>query len=249
VVAYHVLRATGSSGVQQAQWFLNCCHTAGFDVTRVGNIVMNDWEGWSDGFASAQYANQFADTVNAAAGRECVIHYGGLPNKNMAGFTDVWLADYRSEVQAKTNPFWNVAAVWQWGNKAIGGGDTNQIQSRDRLEYLAGYNDVPLPPEEYVPLTADDLNAIQTVVFNVTLGLWREPEIANIIAGNAQKGAAAALAVNPPTPAVVDVHALAAALAPLLPTLTTDQIEGACELAVKTVVEQTTYTSVPTIGA
>jgi hypothetical protein len=127
--------------------------------------------------------------------------------------------------------------------------------------FWSGYgpND-PIKPEEgdTVPLNADDLNAIsstlqpviQTTVFNVVLGLWREPEIGNILAGNAQKGAAAALAANPPTPAVVDVHALAAALAPLLPVqLTAAQIESACELAVKTVVEQTTYTSVPTIGA
>jgi hypothetical protein len=163
VIAYHVLRATGSSGVQQAQWFLNCCRTAGFDVTHAGNVVMNDWEGWSDGFASAQYANEFEDTVNAAAGRNCVIHYGGLNNPGIRGFENIWLADYRARTKATTNPLWAQASVWQWGDQAAGGGDTSEVLAGGFawLDQLAGY--VPDPPA-----TGDHLMAQLIGFVNVT---------------------------------------------------------------------------------
>lgn len=145
VVPYHVIRLNSANGTGQAQWFLRCCARAGYDLTAKGSIVMNDWEGWSDGFATPQQASDFNSAVNDAAGRECVINYGGLPNPHDMG-GNIWLADYRSRPKAQTNPLWNRASVWQWGNQAMGGGDTNEILDAAWLDHLAGYTSPPNPP-------------------------------------------------------------------------------------------------------
>jgi len=142
VIPYHVIRAGSTSGTTQANYFLDCCSEAGFDVTAKGSIVMNDWEGWSDGFATKTQAMDFADRVNSMVGRECVIHYGGLPNPYDMG-DNIWLADYRNSAPV-LNRLFPKAAVWQWGNQAQGGGDTNQIIDTAWLDHLAGY-DVPPP--------------------------------------------------------------------------------------------------------
>lgn len=224
VIGYHVLRAGTTSGTDQANYYLDCCVEAGFDPSARGSITMNDWEGWSDGFATRTQAFDFAARVNNLTGRESVIHYGGLPNPYDMG-DNIWLADYRTEAVAKTNRLWPRAAVWQWGNKANGGGDTNQIIDAAWLDHLAGY-DHPIEPEEDVALTAQDKADIQTIVFNVCLGLWREPEMKLII----RDACAAALAALPAPPASA---------------LTPQQVTDACAVAIKTQLEQTTYLSVP----
>lgn len=145
VIGYHVLRAGATSGADQANWYLDCCVDAGFDPSARGSITMNDWEGWDDGFATRTQAMDFAERVNSLTGRESVIHYGGLPNPyDMGGH--IWLADYRNAAPA-LNRLFPKTAVWQWGNKAPGGGDTNQIIDSAWLDHLAGY-DAPIEPTE-----------------------------------------------------------------------------------------------------
>lgn len=158
ICAYHVLRAGTTSGTDQANYYLDCCVDAGFDPSAKGSLTMNDWEGWSDGFATKTQAMDFADRVNYMTGRESVIHYGGLPNPYDMG-DHIWLADYRPSAPA-LNRLFPKAAVWQWGNQAAGGGDTNQIIDAAWLDHLAGYDDKLEP--DVLPAEVDMADLFRT---------------------------------------------------------------------------------------